>query len=235
MKKLRQNSSFSVSNPRWFAYAAAGAASALGGTQSAEAEIHYSGVINRPFQYEGRSGVFPIAHSARLRFRFFTYTWDFAISGAAVSNRWCAFTTQRYGGREVARLSEGAVISNCSVFVSGTRGFLLNSYGYGQFAKGGSGFIGFRFNNGAGVQYGWARLQSKGHYEAAFKLVDYAWADPGESISAGQTSLARDQAEAIPDQGSLGLLALGGAGLITWRRRRTKTDSESLTRASRSP
>ena len=223
MKRSRPKKSLTYSHSRWLAYAAAGAATSLGAAQSAEAEIHYSGVINHKFHYEGGPGDFPIFHSASLHFKFYTYSWAFSIGGAAVSDSWCAFVTQRYGGREVARLFEGAVISNCALFEDGYRGFLFNSYGSGQFAKGGIGFIGFRFNNGAGRQYGWARLRSKGHYTADFMLVDYAWADPGESISAGQTSSARAiQADAIPDQGSLGLLALGGAALMAWRTRRRR-------------
>ena len=53
-------------------------------------------------------------------------------------------------------------------------------------------------------------------------LVDYAWGDLGDQVRTGQTSSAGDQVEAIPDQGSLGLLALGGAGLMAWRKRRAE-------------
>jgi hypothetical protein len=35
-----------LSNSRWLAYAAAGTATAIGSATTAEAEIHYSGVIN---------------------------------------------------------------------------------------------------------------------------------------------------------------------------------------------
>ena len=45
-------------------------------------------------------------------------------------------------------------------------------------------------------------------------IEDYAWADPGEKIKAGQTS---DEAPATE---SLGALAFGAAGLIAWRKRR---------------
>ncbi len=46
----------------------------------------------------------------------------------------------------------------------------------------------------------------------SFTLVDYAFADSGERINAGQTT------ESVPDAGgSLGLLALGCAGLLVWR------------------
>src|SRR2546423_3283988 len=101
MKKLRQNKSSLVSNSRWLAYAAAGAATSLGGAQSAEAEIHYSGVINRQFHYEGGSRQFPILHSARLRFAFYTYSWVFSVKDAMVSNNFCG-SISRHGGKYVS-------------------------------------------------------------------------------------------------------------------------------------
>src|SRR6476619_1081688 len=39
----------SIVNTRWAAYAAAGAATTLAGLHSAEAEIHYSGLVNAKF------------------------------------------------------------------------------------------------------------------------------------------------------------------------------------------
>jgi hypothetical protein len=59
-----------------------------------------------------------------------------------------------------------------------------------------------------------------------FKLLDYAFADAGEPIFAGQRSSAEqapDQADQAPDQGSLGGLALGAAGLLAWRKSRSRT------------
>ena len=51
-----------------------------------------------------------------------------------------------------------------------------------------------------------------------FMLVDYAYADPGEPIRAGQTS----SNETVPDESSLGWLAVGAAGLLAWRKRRSR-------------
>jgi hypothetical protein len=90
----------------------------------------------------------------------------------------------------------------------------------GQGMHRGIGFIGFRFNNGAGVQYGWARIKISGvpHYD--FVLLDYAYADPGERLTAGQTLENTSSEEQAPDQGSLGGLALGAVGLLAWRKSR---------------
>ncbi|PYK39506.1 MAG: hypothetical protein DME60_09710 [Verrucomicrobia bacterium] len=219
MKRLRQNTSPLLSNSRWLAYAAAGAATSLGGAQSAEAEIHYSGVIN---DHVRDRGFVPLDHNARLRFNEYnTYQATFTIDGAAVSNAFCGYEG-RFGTNYVSRLSQGAVISNCH-FLSPPGSFLvLAPYSGGPFFEKGIGFIGVRFNNGAGVQYGWARLRMPGppYFDMRFSLMDYAWGDPGDQIRAGQTSLAGDMVDAVPDSGSLGLLALGGAGLMAWRKRR---------------
>jgi hypothetical protein len=53
---------------------------------------------------------------------------------------------------------------------------------------------------------------------ADFWLVDYAYADPGEPIRAGQTS----SNDIVPEEGSLGALALGAAGLLAWRKSRSR-------------
>jgi hypothetical protein len=87
-----------------------------------------------------------------------------------------------------------------------------------------SGFIGFKFNGGAGVQYGWVRLSvlfgSDGNIRTfSFILHDYAYADPGEPLKAGQISSDNDAV----DENSLGGLALGAVGLIAWRKSRSQT------------
>jgi LPXTG-motif cell wall-anchored protein len=86
-----------------------------------------------------------------------------------------------------------------------------------QWKRPGIGFIGFSFEDGVGIHYGWVRVKMAGNQNKnGFKLMDYAWADAGEPISAGQTS----SEEPAPVLGSLGLLAAGAAGLLLWRKRR---------------
>ena len=94
-------------------------------------------------------------------------------------------------------------------------------------------YAGFRFNTGAGMQYGWVRIRWGGCSFNGYVLRDYAWGDPGDQIKAGQKKLHKNEPQAAPQavkepavaphgdsQGSLGLLALGAVGLQAWRRSR---------------
>jgi hypothetical protein len=85
----------------------------------------------------------------------------------------------------------------------------------------GADFVGFRFNNGGGKQYGWARVRMDGPTSNfSFTLLDYAWADVGEPIKAGQTSSISASAGPKEESMTIVLLALGAAGLPLWRKQR---------------
>jgi hypothetical protein len=58
-----------------------------------------------------------------------------------------------------------------------------------------------------------------------FYVVDYAWADPGEDIRTGQTHSLSQEQGAVSPSGSLGLLALGKAGIELWRTQRLSSAS----------
>jgi hypothetical protein len=92
----------------------------------------------------------------------------------------------------------------------------------GQFTPPGVGYAGFKFDVGNGVQYGWVRLRTNqtGKPHAIMTVLDYAFADPGEPIKAGQRS-----DEPVTGMGSLGLLAAGGVGLQAWRKSRRGVSS----------
>jgi hypothetical protein len=53
-----------------------------------------------------------------------------------------------------------------------------------------------------------------------FKVIDYAYADPGEPIKPGQI---RSSGIVVPEEGSLGGLALGAIGIALWRQRRKRS------------
>jgi MYXO-CTERM domain-containing protein len=202
----------SIAKTRWASYAAAGAATALAGSQSTEAAIHYSGRVAERFLV-GDTDSFQLDQPGdffRLSHRFVGVD-DFSIFGIASA----AF--RGFRGKYntyVSKLSFGQPIAMGN-FTQHFSGLLVGGFA-GQWGDPGIGFIGFRFNDGAGVQYGWARIKMSGPPHHNFILFDYAYADPGERLRAGQTS----SDEQAADQGSLGWLALGAVGLLAWRKSR---------------
>ncbi|MEO5717833.1 MAG: hypothetical protein ABIR29_04595 [Chthoniobacterales bacterium] len=124
----------------------------------------------------------------------------------------------------VAKLTKGRVVSvgHFEYNKSGGYASIARTYRPGPWTRPGIGFVGFRFDNGSGPQYGWARIRIDGSKNSnTFTVIDYAYGDPGDPIKAGQTS--NDTAKSAPAEGSLGLLALGAAGLLAWRERRDKS------------
>jgi hypothetical protein len=206
----------SIAKTRWVAYAAAGAATALAGSQSAEAAIHYSGRVNELFLV-GEADTLKLdrpGDSFRLSHTSYGYGANdkFAIFGIA-SAAFRGFSGRGY----VSKLGFGQPISMGNFIQQ--HGLMVRNGNPHQWNPG-EGFIGFRFNKGAGVQYGWARIKISGVPKYDFVLLDYAYADPGERLTAGQTLENTSSDEQAPDQGSLGGLALGAVGLLAWRKSR---------------
>jgi hypothetical protein len=227
-KSLRRKAA-SIARGRWAAYATAGAASAFTCANSAEATIHYSGIIREFFHFRD-SDVFQLdqpGDSFRLRHIAFVGTHSYGgtvhfgilgRTGASVAGFYCPSNPHVVS---VSKLSRGQLISS-RPFLARNSGLLAAEFTdcVGQFDSGDFGFIGFKFNNGSGNQYGWVRIHLATKYpiDHDFWLVDYAYADPGEPIRAGQTA----SNEMVPEEGSLGWLALGAAGLLAWRKSRSR-------------
>ncbi len=229
MKQLtrRRTRPVSLTKTRWTAYATAGAATAMVGIGTADADVHYSGVLNFTVPPgQSVSNLFALDNGAQLNFaNVFTASSSgggialFQVQGAAVS---AMFRGLAAGGfLYPSNLAAGANISG-GAFVAFAGNFATLAYGGGyansQFTAPGIGYLGFSFNGGSGTEYGWARVNMQGGPENGFTLIDYAWGDVGTMISAGQTA-------AIPEPGSLGLLAIGAVGLLAWRKRRTKASA----------
>lgn len=210
-----------IPKTRWTAYATAGAATAVAGINSAEADIHYSGPQNVSFNASAGASV-----TQKFHFDFATMTFvhqrnaqDAGFAGFYIFGLNSAqFRGQAFGNsRYPSNLGAGVNVS-AGPFVANVAGSFAtlaaqNGHIHSQWLNQGTGFIGFKFNSGSGVEYGWARVtMDEGAPGNSFTLVDYAWADSGTTIFTGQT--------AVPEPGTLGLLAVGAVGLLLWRRQR---------------
>jgi hypothetical protein len=216
MKNIRRITSILIPESRWLAYATAGAATVLTGANSLEAAIHYSGPLHVPFPPDQNlHETFQLANPGN------SFELDHNVSGHA------AFTIIGDVRGKIypyaSRLNSGDRIS-AGPFAGGYVGYMVKSQDapFGQWKRPGIGFVGFSFDVGKGTQYGWVRVKMAGNRKNnGFFLLDYAWADAGEPIAAGQTSSEGQ----VPALGSLGLLAAGAAGLLVWRKRRGQSRS----------
>ena len=218
----------SVAGGRWAAYAAAGVASTVAVAPSAEAEVHYSGIVKYDFAAHGGQGDFPLDPGVDLSMRIgipatsidaFGHVVIHGADGAFVG-RDAAYTSP-FASSLPARvnLSRQRFPVSCTFSSSNSTNvcfFNGDNIGGGSFVNRGEVFIGFEFTNESGRHYGWARVRLTGAPNYRFQLVDYAWADPGDSLLTGQKK-SRAQVDATGKTGSLGLLATGAAGLRAWR------------------
>ena len=222
-----------IANSRWATYAVAGAATSLAGLATAEAEIHYSGLVS--FRFTGTlHAQFPLDNGASLDFFRIDEGGGQGYAHINIPNSIGAFagTAIGYEGSYlyVSRLNPRVQVSqlrfhnSCdTTSSSGVKcfGAIIGLEGgtSGNFQEPGRGFIGFVFNTGAGNEYGWARIKTTGKPSYEFILVDYAWADPGDSIQTGQKK-SEATGQAVPISGSLSLLATGATGLKAWRQQK---------------
>lgn len=217
MIKRHKMSAGNIPEARWLAYATAGAMTALASAPSAEAAIHYSGTIDATFPLRGFTlRTYPLdqpgdyiklGRSTGILYDFFNITGQVSF----------AFRETGSHNSNVSRLPYGDSIPEGSFSQGFAGGFgnLIGPLAPNNWKQPGIGFIGFRFDGGNGVQYGWVRIRmANASKHNDFKLVDYAYADPGETITAGQTKTS----VAATDKASLGLLALGAVGVAALRR-----------------
>jgi hypothetical protein len=232
----RSTKSAVITNSRWLAYATASATSAFAATQSAEATIHYSGPINQIFKGCARTATFTLdqpgdfirlRHSSLACSPGYSGSGFFNVGGLAGASI-AGFYNDCGGFNPVSasNVKRGQPVSNGPFVPAGRQSALLAGENHtcpGQFPKG-IGYIGFKFNNGSGDHYGWVRIKTRQGIEHHFILRDFAYGDVGDRIRAGQKSsneIVPEESDGIvPQEGSLGGLALGAVGLLAWRKRR---------------
>lgn len=112
-------------------------------------------------------------------------------------------------------LMEGVLVSS-QTFGGQTSFASYGNFGYlSNFQTSGGdgrGFVGIRFTIGGAVHFGWAEVTGLGSDSAILHAFGYNATPGAGSITGGGA--------AVPEPSSAILLALGAAGLATWRRRR---------------
>ena len=212
---------------------AAAAASTFAGVGSAEAEIHYSGNVLIKLTGNAQASL-PLSNGASLVFEntfesTFVQNFHFLMKGV-ISGSARSYFPASFGRNFLSDLPSGENVSAGrfgSVTGNPGIGVLIHDWSNGAFAPPRfgrlRGFVGFRFNTGNGMQYGWARIKTGSDNSDRIHdtIKDYAWGDVGDTILTGQThSLQAANANSVP--GSLGLLAFGAQGLDAWRAQRTQ-------------
>ncbi len=205
-------------NRRWLSYVAVGAAgiSVLGPASVARAGIIYTSGPGLITGFESIS----IASNGMNNLTFVNLRF---FSGGFGSGGNASVGAYPGNGVEIGPLNEGAVIGPGGKFGNGgTLAFGFKVYGSpgiesGPWVSVSDKFLGLQLTINGHTDYGWAELSVTENGVVPFLYVDeYAYNTvPGQAIAAGGGAIT-------PEPGTLGLLALGAAGLALWRGRKVR-------------
>jgi len=155
---------------------------------------------------------------AEFSILFNTYTNVVGILAQSANASWrgdASLTTWGSGG--VSALNNGDEVNAGTKWGqktnanTGNLAMYYSSAWYGGYFRGTTNkYLGVKFNIGTDTVYGWIQVQVPDADASKAIITGYAYNDDdGGSITAG----------AIPEPGSLALLALGAAGLAAWRKK----------------
>ena len=227
-----------VNKKRWAMYAAAGAVTAIAGTQTAEAQITHI-MVEDGLGDVGTDGSasFDLGETgATLNFSNPPSFYGGFLAGVGVDDAnganggIAAFLAappgQTFNFLYGANLASGATLST-QFFQVQNNVYLRYGSAPGPntaFLPGEEGFVGFSFFDGDETAFGWARLTFDPGTDNTFTVEEFAFSDNFAPIVVGQIEGPAGDggggAPAIPEPSSLGLLALGAVGVLTNRRRK---------------
>ncbi len=143
--------------------------------------------------------------------------WVFG-SSAGINNKFAVSSSLNGANSSASRAGAAAQSSdpgsNSIIFSPPWPATAAPSSALGHWHGLGTGFLGLTFDVGSRTDYGWAQITINPDY--TITLNSMAYDDSGSSILAGQTPPPAP----APEPNSLGLLALGAAGLAAYRRKR---------------
>jgi hypothetical protein len=209
-------SSRRASLQRRAAYSVAAGAAACAATHSADAAVIYSGPQNIAIG-KGFSQNLDLDGDSFRDIVLENYVFsggNYQGAGSVVNpGRIVGFLAS--GLSYVSALAAGAPINSGTV---GTKTFGSMAYGThnpsAQFNTATGAFLGLSFPSGVNTYYGWVRVDIN-NTAGSFTIRDWGYDNSGAGINAG--------AGIVPEPTTLGLLAAGGAGLVSLRRKRERT------------
>jgi hypothetical protein len=223
---------------RWAAYAAAGAATAIGTTEVAEAGIYWEKNVNRKVDGFGKSNntdqyFIDADRNGRNDVMFshmhFATTFTAPVFGGAFAQGtqygmiagFKDITSDGSTGTFAYNISKSSQVADRSFEFGGIMAMTSGSFGQraSQFLDR-DGYVGFTFESDDGWHFGWVRITMDDSPYNSFTVNEWAYNTvAGGGILAG-----------VPEPGSLGLLATGAVGILLWRRaRRRKGEVEATT------